>query len=214
MTPTIQAVVFDFDYTLADASPGIVHSFRATFEVMKLVAPEPDRVRRTIGMSLPHAFRELSGVGDPDAAQRFMDIYHAQASAVMLAKTRVFETVVPCLERLRDGGSKCAIVSTKTRRRIEDVLERDELSAFFETVIGGEDVMTHKPDPEGLLLCLDRLSVAPSATLYVGDSRIDAETAQGAGTHFQPVLTGVTPPEHFEGLPGRAPIGSLAELKV
>jgi phosphoglycolate phosphatase-like HAD superfamily hydrolase len=51
-------------------------------------------------------------------------------------------------------------------------------------VIGGDTPAGRKPDPAGLLQIASASGVAPSATLLVGDSPIDQQTAQRAGAHI------------------------------
>ena len=103
-------------------------------------------------------------------------------------------------------------MSTKFRFRIETTLRREDLLDSFETIIGGEDVSNHKPDPEGLLKAIRKLESAPENSLYVGDSVIDAEAAKRAGVPFVAVLSGVTPRQDFEPYPVYKIIDSLSEL--
>jgi len=79
------------------------------------------------------------------------------------------------------------------------VFRRENLLRFFQVIVGGEDVSAHKPDPQGLLAAVDRLGSRHAATLYVGDSVTDAETAKRAAVPFVAVLSGATPIEHFNG---------------
>ena len=62
----------------------------------------------------------------------------------------------------------------------------------MDIIVGGEDVKAAKPSPEGLLLAIKRLHVSKAETLYIGDSTVDAETAQAAGVDFAGVTHGVT----------------------
>ena len=64
-------------------------------------------------------------------------------------------------------------------------------------MIGSADVHRHKPDPEGLLLAMERLGVSPGDTLFCGDTVLDAGAAQNAGCHFAAVLNGTTPAAAF-----------------
>ncbi len=110
------------------------------------------------------------------------------------------------------GGISLAIVSTKFRYRIEQVLLRDGLDHAFEVIVGGEDVAAHKPDPSGLIVALGRLGRTPAEVLYVGDSAVDAETTKRAGVPFVAVLSGVTPREAFAPYRPHAIIEDLALL--
>ena len=56
------------------------------------------------------------------------------------------------------------------------------MSAFFETVLGGDGAFPRKPDPAGLLHLVAKYGVDARETVLVGDSRIDFETARAAGT--------------------------------
>jgi HAD superfamily hydrolase (TIGR01549 family) len=52
-------------------------------------------------------------------------------------------------------------------------------------VVAYYDVKRVKPDPEGLLLASQRLGVAPSRCIYVGDDENDVRAARSAG--FAPI---------------------------
>jgi len=113
---------------------------------------------------------------------------------------------------LRRRGLALGVVSTKYRRRIETILQRDGLDGLFDVIIGGEDVATLKPDPEGLLLAAERLRTPVSETLFVGDSIVDAEAARRAGMPFAAVLSGVTPREEFSSRDVEWILDSIADL--
>jgi phosphoglycolate phosphatase len=96
---------------------------------------------------------------------------------------------------LRGRGLRTAIVSTKFRFRIEDILKRADSNHLVDAIVGGEDVVQHKPHPESLLRALRLLDVHPSRALYVGDHPVDAQAAASAEIPFIGVLTGATDAE-------------------
>ena len=49
------AVLFDFDYTLGDATDAIVAGFAAGFAALGLPEPDREAVRRTVGMQVTDA---------------------------------------------------------------------------------------------------------------------------------------------------------------
>lgn len=71
-------------------------------------------------------------------------------------------------------------------------MERNDARNVIDVIIGGDDVKNEKPDPEGLLAAIQKLNVSKNQVLYVGDSIVDAKTAQSAGVDFVAVLTGTT----------------------
>ena len=84
---------------------------------------------------------------------------------------KVYSCILCCF------GIYC-IISTKYRFRILSFLDEYLPENFLDIVVGGEDVQTAKPSPEGVNFALEHLGSAPQETLYIGDSTIDAETAQ------------------------------------
>ena len=68
---------------------------------------------------------------------------------------------------------------------------------FFDIVVGAEDVTAHKPNPSGLILAIKHLQSDLEGCLYIGDSIIDAKTAQAIGVDFYGVLNGITTREEL-----------------
>jgi len=144
---------------------------------------------------LPLAFVELYGASDDATIKSYVGTYQARADDVMTPLTRLLPGTAAMVRELRKRSLALAIVSQKLRFRVEDVLRREGLLSSFDVVIGGEDLTRLKPDPEGLLLALARLSL--SDAIYVGDTVIDAGAAENAGLPFVAVLSGVTSREEF-----------------
>lgn len=208
----MRAVLFDFDYTLADSSDAIVECFGAGLATIGLPAIEPERIRRTIGLPLPEALRAVHGVADAALATRFREGFHALAERIMHERTRVFAPVAEVTGALRTAGFATAICSTKRRDQIERILARHALLDRFDAIVGGEDVARHKPAPDALLLAMAKLGVPAARALYVGDHRVDADAAARAGVPFVAVLSGPSPADDFAGAAVRAFLGSVAEL--
>jgi phosphoglycolate phosphatase len=197
MRPAIQTIVFDFDYTLADSSQGIVECVNYALRQLGLPEVSQDRICAMIGLSLPATLTQLAGQAHLSRTEDFVRLFIQRADEVMVNRTAVLEGVSETLRTLKSEGFSTGIVSTKFRHRIESVLSRERLLTWFDTIVGGEDVRAHKPDPEGLLTAIGQLKSQPANCLYVGDSVTDAETAERAGVSFVAVLSGVTPREEF-----------------
>ena len=56
------------------------------------------------------------------------------------------------------------------------------LGSQFRRIYGGDSFAAKKPDPAGVHKILEQFSVAPSDTLFIGDSEVDVQTARNAGT--------------------------------
>jgi len=209
MIQNLQAILFDFDYTLADSSRGVVECINYALEDLGLPAVSAERARRTIGLSLPDTFLTLMGQEHSALSDKFVHLFIGQ---VMADRTFLFEPVPQTINTLQKTGLKLGIVSTKYRYRIETILKREGLSDSFDIIIGGEDVAQHKPDPTGLQTALGRLDCTPAEAFYIGDSLTDAKTAQRANVCFIAVLSGATPRDAFNGYPVYKFLEDVSEL--
>ncbi|HEV2113073.1 MAG TPA: HAD-IA family hydrolase, partial [Terriglobales bacterium] len=180
MPRDLKAVIFDFDFTLADSSSGIIECVTAALAELGISAPPIEKIVATIGLSLADTLKELSDVSDVSLARRFAECFHQRADQTMEAATVIYDCVRPMLLSLRAVDLRTAIVTTKLNRRIRSILASREMLPFFDVIVGAEDVKKTKPDPEGLLLALARLGVRAGSAVYVGDHVIDAQAAQGA----------------------------------
>lgn len=206
------AYLFDFDYTLADSSRGIVMCFRKVLQEAGFPDIDDDTIKRTIGLTLEEAFSQMTGEKDPAVLARWRQQYVKVADKEMNARTVLFPEVADVLKELRARGAKTGIISTKYRYRIEDFLSLHFDQLPVDLIIGGEDVKDPKPSPEGLLAAIRKLDVRPEAVLYCGDSTVDARTARNAGVDFAGVLHGVTPASQLSRYPHTAIISDLRQL--
>jgi HAD superfamily hydrolase (TIGR01509 family) len=77
------------------------------------------------------------------------------------------------LEKLRQRGVSLALWTGRDRESTEELLGQHRLAEFFAAVICGDDLPTHKPEPEGLGEILRRLAVPAKNALLVGDADVD-----------------------------------------
>jgi len=212
MGSNCKAVIFDFDYTLADSSRAVIECANNGLQGLGLPLASPDAICRTIGLSLPETLVRLAGEKQRPLADEFRRFWRQRSDQIMVDWTVLLPGVREAVRSLRENGFQTGIVSTKYRSRIEAVLSREKLSDAFEVIVGGEDVSAHKPDPQGLLRAMDALGASPEKTLYVGDSVTDARTAERANVSFAAVLSGVTRREEFNGFAVHRVLENLGEL--
>lgn len=193
--------MFDFDLTLADSSEAILMCFKHTLAEFGYPIPDDSVIFNTIGLTLAEAFDILTGVENNPKREEMRKVYVKKADEVMVGHTYFYDNVLAILQTLQNAGVKVGILSTKYRYRIEDTFAQQAGSFPYDEIIGGEDVENAKPSPDGLELMVERLGVDKADILYVGDSYIDAQTAQNAGVDFAGVLTGSTTREDFSRYP-------------
>jgi phosphoglycolate phosphatase len=207
-----KALIFDFDYTLGDSTVPIVNAAREALREMGWPPPEREAVRRTIGYTLQDAYTLLTGDRDPEQQQRFYTRFREIARETMVRDTVLLPGAADILAMLYGRGVKLAVVSTKGKDNIGAIFRRFALEQLFSCIVGSEDVSAPKPDPEGLFFAMDRLSVDPEETLFIGDTVIDAEAALRAGTDFAAVTTGTTEAADFQAFPCKKIAADLVTL--
>lgn len=204
--------LFDFDYTLADSSRGIVTCFKIVLDRHGYTDVTEEAIKRTIGKTLEDSFSILTGVTEAEQLVAFRKEYSTEAETYMNINTFLFPDTLSTLTELKKRGARIGIISTKYRFRILSFLKDYFPEDWLDIIIGGEDVKHPKPHPEGVLLAIERLQENPSHILYIGDSTVDAETAQAAGVDFVGVTNGMTTVEELQAYPNRKIISSLSDL--
>ena len=208
----LEAILFDFDYTLADSSQGVFDCANFAFKEMSLPEKPFIEISKTIGLPLSETFFQLTGTRETSRAKIFAQKFLERAEQIMAEKTMLFDGVRPIMNVLRSNHIKTGIVSTKFRYRITNILERHASLDCFDVIVGGEDVSKMKPDPKGLYMALDKLGVGRNQSVYLGDSLTDAETAKRAHIDFIAVLSGTTTRDEFRPYPVIGVIHSITEL--
>ena len=104
--------LFDFDYTLADSSRGIVTCFRNVLNRHGYTRPTNNDIKRTIGKTLEESFSILSGVTDTRQLAEFKKEYIKEADTHMTVNTVLFLETKSVLAALKDSGARIGIIST------------------------------------------------------------------------------------------------------
>ena len=142
-------------------------------------------VRRSIGLGVHEL---LKGVAPPFArdADRLEDavaLFKKRYREKPIRRTRAFPHVRKVLSRDLAGVKK-AIITNKPQDITRMILEELDLAQYFELVIGMNAGHAPKPDPSSTFFVMKKFGVSPKDTVYIGDSRIDAETSRNAGIDF------------------------------
>lgn len=173
-------VIFDCDGVMFDSRPtneAFYNHIRAHFELAPLTPGELDYV---------HMATMVDSIDSIMPDERLRDQAHAFLKTIDFTPFLRLMAMEPHLVdvlRFLKPRFKTA-VATNRSQSIHLLLKEFHLREYFDLVISCLDVTRPKPDPEAVLTILNRLDVAPSEALYVGDSEIDVGTARGAGVRL------------------------------
>jgi pyrophosphatase PpaX len=172
-------VLFDLDGTLVDSGAMILASMRhATRTVLGREIPDAELVAR-VGST--HLRDQMLGL-DADRADELVRAYRAH-NEPLHAALQPCAGVLDVLERLRAEGRRLGIVTAKRHVTVRLAFDVCPIGEFFDTIVAADDTERHKPDPDPVLLALERLDAHPADTAYVGDAPFDVESAKGAGVY-------------------------------
>ena len=170
-------VLFDLDGTVIDSGAIILASMRhAAKEVLGAEVPDDELMAAVGGPGLEAQMHALA----PDRVEELVSVYRAHNEPLHdgLACCAGIDDV---LVRLKDEGRRLGIVTAKRRQTVELAFDQVPIEHLFETVVGGDETERHKPDPEPLLLALERLEARADDAAYVGDAPFDVKAAKAAG---------------------------------
>ena len=84
------------------------------------------------------------------------------------------------------------VATNKPQVATREILLHFGLIERLRVIVGGDAVSHKKPAPDALLIAVDRLGVAPSDALMVGDSVTDVIAARAAGMAVALIRGGYT----------------------
>jgi pyrophosphatase PpaX len=181
----IQCVLFDLDGTLVDTWDLYIEAYIRTLEPCfgrRLTLEELIALRPTSELRLLR--RALAGSDVGPTHREFLRHY---AALHLNQFGGVYPGARDMLGALRSTGLAVGIVTGKSRGAWEITKQVTDLGEFA-VVVTDEDVAEPKPDPEGLVLALNRLRMPAGQAIYVGDSVGDAKAARAAGALFAAAL--------------------------
>ena len=171
-------VLFDLDGTLIDSGPIILASMQhAVCTVLGREIPV-EELGTTIGGQ--GIVAQMTAI-DADHADELLDVYKEHNDGLH-ETLEAFDDLLELLPGLRAEGRKLGIVTAKRHRTVDLALARfPALASSFDVVVAHEDTERHKPDPEPVLLAVEKLGGSPEEAAYVGDSPFDIRAAKAAG---------------------------------
>ncbi len=181
------AIVFDLDGTLIDSAPdlhAIANRVLASNGAQPINLPQArDFIGNGAGVFVSRMMA-ASGLGD-DATRhtqmlaQFSELYKTATDLSVL-----YPGVIATLDALKGAGYQLGLCTNKPIEPTNTVLQHFGLTDYFSAVTGGDTLPQTKPDPAPLLHVFEQLGQPGAARLYIGDSEVDAATAQNANTAF------------------------------
>lgn len=205
----IGAVMFDLDGTLVHSSPGIIASFRKTFEAegVAAIAPIDESV---IGPPLLATLTRLTGIAEGDRLNDIAKTFKATYDVEGVLRADPYPGMDDVLTQLAEMQCQSFIV---TNKRIIPARLIAEHLGMMKRLAGVYALDSFTPPAAKKRVVVASLlaehGIAAAAALMVGDSGEDADAAAANGVRFVAAMYGYGSPLSFTEA---APAGTLMRL--
>ncbi len=193
------AIICDWDGTLADTRKAIVISFQKALKEISLDVPA-EFVERRMGIGAAETFREILAAANRCVDEKVVKLLVERKSKVqteLASEVELFEGTRELLEELQ-GKVKLGLASMNNRSVIMHLLQIKGLANCFDTVLTAEAVSRSKPDPEIFLKTAAQLNTLPAKCVVLEDSLFGVQAAKSAKMGCIAVTTGVYSKKELE----------------
>lgn len=185
--------LLDLDGTLLDTRRDLVTSTNHVREGFGLPPLSTDAIQHLVGHGartlVERALGTERGELHEEGLRRLLEHYGAHC----LDHTRPYPGLAELVIELSSAGVRFAVLTNKTEALSRRILEGLGLSRWMVGIVGGDTFPERKPHPHGAEHLRARCGVERIATLMVGDSAVDVETARAAGIAVCGVSWGFDP---------------------
>ncbi len=169
-------ILFDLDGTLTDPERGITRSVQYALEKFGIHA-ELSELRKFIGPPLYDSFMEYYGFSreqSVEAVKYYRELYSGGGA---MYDCKVFDGIPELLSKLRDSGRDLIVATSKPFVMAEKILEKFELSQYFDHVFGCELDGRRTKKEEVIEYALENHPIDLEKSIMVGDRLHDIDGA-------------------------------------
>ena len=149
---------------------------------------------------------------DPTRIEELSSFYRKHNVEKHDELVREFPHVNTTLTTLKEMGYKLAVVTTKRLDTVKLGIRLAKMEDLFDVVVTIDDVEKPKPDPEPLLLALEKCGSQPESAMMVGDSVSDIEAGRRTGTKTVAVSWTIKGVEIFQDVHPDFIIDDMSEM--
>ena len=211
---TAKLAVFDCDGTLVDSQADVLWAMARAFEQAAQPQPDPARVRRMVGLSLPVAIRELAPEA-PEATQSDLTQFYKTAFRGRreqgLLEEPLYDGIADLLRALHRDGWLLAVATGKSDRGLKACLASHELIDLFVS-LQTADRHPSKPHPAMLEAALVEAGVDAGDAVMIGDTSYDIRMGQSAHVRTIGVAWGYHSPAELRSCEADVIVDDVAAL--
>jgi phosphoglycolate phosphatase len=203
-------IVWDWDGTIMDSTPTIVHCIQQSCRDLGFKEPDDSLASSVIGLGIHDSLRRavpwIEPAHFPNLTERFRYHYLAKDHELHL-----FPGIRELLEDLRADGFLLGVATGKSRVGLDRSLSHHQLGHLFHETRTADESFS-KPHPGMLLELSDVMQVPMRRMLMIGDTTHDLDMAANAGVDAVAVTYGAHPPSTLKESSSLAHVDDVAQL--
>jgi len=205
-------ILFDLDGTLVDSLPGIEFSVREAFENCKLPAPT-ESLRQIIGPPIRAILARAGNVADESMLNTLERAFRVSYDSEGWHQSVCFPDAQRVLRLLHEDGHRIFVVSNKPRHVSLQILEREQILEYFETVVTRDSRSPNYDGKEEMIrTLLAEHSIRSEDCVMAGDTTEDAKAAAIVGIKFIWMTHGYGSAAQMGSLPAEHSLNSFSQF--
>jgi len=182
MKSTIQGFIFDLDGTLLDTAEDLCDSVNVAMELNSLPTFSVDDIKRMVGNGIKNLITQsLPNNSDDQRIEHVLQQFKTDYASRYMTKSHPYKGILATLNQLQAKHIKLSVVSNKMNDYTQTMIKHYFPQVNFIYVTGELEGIDRKPDPTLTLQAINAMDLAKEHILYVGDTRVDMQTAHNAG---------------------------------
>lgn len=189
-----RGIIFDLDGTLACTLPDLFSCMNRMLESEGYPLQTKESLMTHINCGVYDFVKyslPVSVQDDEELIQHCIDVYEVFYKEHCCDGSYLYEGIEEIVDRLKSDGAYLAVNTNKEEHDAAYMVEKLIPGRF--SIVSGDLVFPHKPDPSGALHIASESGIPPEEFIYIGDSDVDMKTAVNAGMHPVGVSWGYNP---------------------
>ena len=178
-------LIFDIDGTLVDNEKVVIATWQET--ILQLFGKHYETSDLNFVLGIP-GVTTMERLGAENPQEAF--VVWGQNFIKHKAEIELFPHIEHTIAALKSKGLDLGLVTSRTHDELNNDFALGEIIGNFDTIICVTDAPRPKPNPDPLLVYLERCGLSPDEVLYIGDSDYDYHCAKNAKVDFGVALWG------------------------